>query len=125
MELYCLQCATAGIHLNDNPVPLRYPPPMPPTALVQARIDPDTRDRAAAALQRAGLTLSDAVRILLTRVANDGALPPGLVTDPATHDAWFRAQVQKALANPAPPLPEDEVAAHFARRRATLRRKKP
>jgi DNA-damage-inducible protein J len=98
---------------------------MPPTALVQARIDPDTRDRAAAALQRAGLTLSDAVRILLTRVANDGALPPGLVTDQATHDAWFRAQVHKALANPAPPLADEEVAAHFARRRTALRRPKP
>ena len=96
---------------------------MPATALVQARIDPETRDRAAAALQRAGLTVSDALRILLTRVANEGALPPGLVTDPETHDAWFRAQVHKALADPAPPLPDAEVTAHFARRRAALRKK--
>ncbi len=97
---------------------------MAQTALVQTRIDPETRDRAAAALQRAGLTVSDAVRILLTRVANEGALPPGLVTDPAAHDAWFRAQVQKALANPAPPIPDEEVAAQFARRRTALRKPK-
>jgi DNA-damage-inducible protein J len=97
---------------------------MAQTALVQTRIDPETRDRAAAALQRAGLTLSDAVRILLTRVANEGALPPGLVTDPAAHEAWFRAQVQKALSNPAPPIPDKEVAAQFARRRAALRQPK-
>jgi DNA-damage-inducible protein J len=105
------------------------PPPLssliPPTTLLQAGIDPDTRDRAAAALLCAGLTLSDAVRILLTPVANDGALPPGLVTDQVTHDAWFRAHVHKALANPAPPLPVAEVSAHFARRRAAQCRPKP
>ena len=97
---------------------------MAATALVQARIDPETRDRAAAALQRAGLTVSDAVRILLTRVANEGALPPGLVTDPAANDAWFRAQVHKALTNPAPLIDAEEVEARFAQRRAALRPKK-
>ena len=94
---------------------------MPATALVQARIDPDIRDRAALALERCGLTVSDAVRILLTRVANEGALPPGFVTDPAAHDAWFRAKVHEALRDPAPPIPHADVEAHFARRRAALR----
>ena len=94
---------------------------MPATALVQARIDPDIRDRAAAALDRCGLTVSDAVRILLTRVANEGALPAGFVTDPATHDAWFRAKIREALEDPAPPIPHAEVEAHFARRRAAPR----
>lgn len=97
---------------------------MPQTALVQARIDPEIRDRAAAALERCGLTVSDALRILLTRVANEGALPPGLVTDPATHDTWFRAKVLEALNSPAPPIPHEEVEAHFARRRAVLRQPK-
>ncbi len=93
---------------------------MPQTSLVQARIDPEIRDRAAVVLERCGLTVSDAVRILLTRVANEGALPPGLVTDPAAHDTWFRAKVQEALNNPAPPIPHEQVEAHFARRRAVL-----
>ncbi len=52
-----------------------------------------------------GLTVSDAVRILLTRVANEGALPFAFATDPAVHDAWFRAKVQEALDDPRPATP--------------------
>ena len=96
---------------------------MASTALDQTRIDPEIRDRAAAALARCGLTVSDAVRILLTRVANEGALPACLVADPAAHDAWFRAKVHEALNNPAPPIPHEQVEVHFARRRAALRPK--
>lgn len=48
---------------------------MPANALVQTRIDADIRDRASAVLESMGLTVSDAVRILLTRTANEGALP--------------------------------------------------
>lgn len=96
---------------------------MPSTTLVQTRIDPVTRDRAAPALERCGLTVSDTVRILLTRVASEGALPAGLVTDPAAHDAWFRTKVHEALNTPAPPIPHEQVEVHFARRRAALRPK--
>lgn len=70
---------------------------MPATALIQARIDPAIRDEAAAVLDRMGMTVSDAVRILLTLVANEGALPAGLTVDPSAHDAWFRAKVMEAL----------------------------
>jgi DNA-damage-inducible protein J len=38
-------------------------------ALIQTRIDPDIRDRATAVLQNMGLTVSDAVRILLVHDA--------------------------------------------------------
>lgn len=34
-----------------------------------------------------GLTVSDAVRILLTRVAAEGGLPAGLTADPDAYDA--------------------------------------
>jgi DNA-damage-inducible protein J len=95
---------------------------MAATALVQARIDPALKERAAAVLDNMGLTVSDAVRILLTRVANEGALPFAFATDPAVHDAWFRAKVQEALDDTRPAIPDDEVEAHFARRRqAALR----
>jgi DNA-damage-inducible protein J len=87
-------------------------------ALVQTRIDADLKDRAAAVLDNLGLTVSDAVRILLTRIANEGALPPGFTADPAQHDAWFRAKVLEALDDPRPPIPHEEVEAHFAMRRA-------
>ena len=48
---------------------------MAANALVQTRIDAEIRDRASAVLGNMGLTVSDAVRILLTRTANEGALP--------------------------------------------------
>ena len=49
----------------------------------------------AAALARIGLTVPDAVCILLTRVAAEGGLPAGLATDPDSYDAWFRARVRE------------------------------
>ncbi|AMJ58986.1 type II toxin-antitoxin system RelB/DinJ family antitoxin [Bosea sp. PAMC 26642] len=90
---------------------------MAATALVQTRIDPILKERATAVLEGVGLTVSDAVRILLTRTANEGALPFELV-DPAERDAWFRAKVLEAIADPRPGIPHDEVKAHFAKRRA-------
>lgn len=38
-------------------------------APVQTRIDPEIRDKASEVLARSGLTMPDAVRILLTRTA--------------------------------------------------------
>ncbi|HMF68644.1 MAG TPA: type II toxin-antitoxin system RelB/DinJ family antitoxin [Phyllobacterium sp.] len=45
------------------------------TAFVRARIDETVKEEAAAVLAEMGLTVSDVVRITLTRVAKDGALP--------------------------------------------------
>lgn len=95
---------------------------MAANALIQTRIDPEIRDRAAQVLEESGLTVSDAVRILLTRTANEGAIPAGLLTPDEEYDAWFRAKVQEALDDPRPPIPDEEVRAHFARRREELRR---
>jgi DNA-damage-inducible protein J len=92
---------------------------MTANAIVQARIDAEIKEQASAVLENMGLTLSDAVRILLTRIAKEGSLPVGLTTDPAAHDAWFRAKVQEALEDPRPPLTHDVVENHFAQRRAT------
>ena len=91
---------------------------MAANALIQTRIDAVVKEQAAAVLDSMGLTVSDAVRILLTRVAKEGALPAGLTTDPIAHDAWFRAKVQEALDDPRPAIPHDQVEAHFAKRRA-------
>lgn len=43
--------------------------------LVQARIDKEIKEEAATVLAAMGLTVSDAVRLLLTRVAKERALP--------------------------------------------------
>ncbi|MBA3448920.1 MAG: type II toxin-antitoxin system RelB/DinJ family antitoxin [Pseudaminobacter sp.] len=93
---------------------------MAANAVVQTRIDPVVKERAAAVLEAMGLTVSDAVRILLTRTANEGALPFDLATN-AEHDAWFRAKVLEALADSRPAVPHDEVTARFAERRAAAR----
>ncbi len=94
---------------------------MPDNALVQTRIDPTIRDKASAVLARSGLTVSDAVRILLTRTANENAVPMELLATDEAYDAWFRAKVQEALDDPRPGIPDEEVRAEFAARRAALR----
>lgn len=43
--------------------------------VVRARIDSDTKKRASEALQEMGLSVSDAIRLLLIRVANERRLP--------------------------------------------------
>ena len=79
------------------------------TSMLHVRVDDRVKAEAAAALSGVGLTLSDAVRILLTRVAAEGGLPAGLTADPDAYDAWFRAKVQEALADPRPALPHAQV----------------
>jgi DNA-damage-inducible protein J len=97
---------------------------MPANALVQTRIDPEVKERAAAVLGELGITVSDAVRILLTRTAKEGALPFALAQNAAEHDAWFRAKVREALNDPRPGIPHERVEAHFAGRRAKALLKK-
>lgn len=48
---------------------------MAANALVQARIDEEIKREAAEVLDTIGLTVSDAVRLMLTRVAREKALP--------------------------------------------------
>jgi DNA-damage-inducible protein J len=96
---------------------------MPANALVQTRIDPVVKERAAEVLEGLGLTVSEAVRILLTRTANEGAPPFLLTADSAAHDAWFRNKVRQALNDPRPDLTQAKVEARFAKRRAAALRK--
>ncbi len=56
--------------------------------VVRARIDSDTKERAAAALGAMGLSISDAIRLLLLRVAEERRLPFSVrVPNPATAKA--------------------------------------
>ena len=79
------------------------------TSMLHVRVDDQLKTKAADTLAGVGLTLSDAVRILLTRVAAEGGLPAGLTTDPEAHDAWFRAKVREALDDPRPTVPHEQV----------------
>jgi DNA-damage-inducible protein J len=65
---------------------------MPANQLVQTRIDGAIKEEAAAVLAAMGLTISDAVRLMLTRVAKERALPfdpliPNAVTVAAIREA--------------------------------------
>ena len=66
---------------------------MPQSQLVQARVDGEIKEEAAAVLAAMGLTVSDAVRLLLTRVAREKALPfAPLVPNAATIAAMKEAR---------------------------------
>ena len=61
--------------------------------LVQAQVDREIEEEAAAVLATMGLTVSDAVRLLLTRVAHEKVLPfAPLVPNAATIAAMREAQ---------------------------------
>ena len=64
--------------------------------LVQTRIDGAIKEEAAAVLAAMGLTVSDAVRLLLTKVAQDKALPfEPLIPNAATIKAMKEARKGK------------------------------
>lgn len=48
---------------------------MTANAIVRARIDTDTKERATAALEAMGLSVSDAIRLLMLRIADEKRLP--------------------------------------------------
>ncbi|MGD0630773.1 MAG: type II toxin-antitoxin system RelB/DinJ family antitoxin [Terracidiphilus sp.] len=69
---------------------------MPANALVQTRINSEIKDEAAVVLQAIGLTVSDAVRLMLTRVAHEKALPfEPLIPNQATIAAMKEAREGK------------------------------
>jgi DNA-damage-inducible protein J len=61
---------------------------------VRVRIDEHTKEQAAAVLADIGLTVSDAVRLMMTRIAQDGALP----FDPLIPNAETIAAMEEARA---------------------------
>ena len=79
------------------------------TSMLHVRIDDQLKAQATEKLANFGLTVSDAVRILLTRVVKEGALPAGLTADPVAYDVWFRAKVQAALDDTRPPVSHAQV----------------
>ncbi|MDB5507144.1 MAG: addiction module antitoxin, RelB/DinJ family [Devosia sp.] len=95
---------------------------MSETAIIETRIDAEIQRRASAVLAEAGMSISDAVQLLLKRTADEGALPFAAPPEDPAYDAWFRAKVQEALDDPRPPLSDEFVREHFAKRHAELER---
>ncbi|MDR0933518.1 MAG: type II toxin-antitoxin system RelB/DinJ family antitoxin [Burkholderiaceae bacterium] len=79
------------------------------TSMLHIRIDDKLKADATETLANVGLSVSDAVRIFLTRVTKEGGLPAGLATDPQAHDKWFRAKVHEALADSRPSVSHQQV----------------
>lgn len=79
------------------------------TSMLHVRIDDELKAHASETLAKFGLTVSDAVRILLTRVAKEGALPAGLLCDSDAYDKWFKAKVQEALDDDSPTFSHEKV----------------
>ena len=66
---------------------------MSANAIVRARIDEHIKEEASVVLAAMGLTVSDAFRILLTRIAHEKALPfEPLVPNTATIEAMKEAR---------------------------------
>lgn len=68
-------------------------------AIVQARVDQSLKDEASVVLAAMGLTISDAMRMMLTRVVREQALPfEPLVPNAATIAAMKAARAGKTTA---------------------------
>lgn len=79
------------------------------TSMLHVRVNDQVKADAAEKLADLGLTLSDAVRILLTRISKEGTLPLGLIADSESYDAWFHAKVHEAMADTRPTVPHSQV----------------
>jgi DNA-damage-inducible protein J len=66
--------------------------------VVRARIEQKTKERAEAVLAAIGLTLSDAVRLMMIRIAQEGAMPFNpLVPNEETIEAIKEARAGKLI----------------------------
>src|SRR3546814_18010576 len=69
------------------------------TSMLHVRVDDKLKAAAAENLANFGLSISDAVRILLARVAKECGLTAGLKFDPEAYDKLIRFKVFKTLAD--------------------------
>jgi DNA-damage-inducible protein J len=63
---------------------------MASNAVVRSRISAEVKDKASAVLEEMGLTVSDVMRIVLTRVANEEALPFELRPNKRTRETMLK-----------------------------------
>jgi len=80
---------------------------MSANAVVRARIDGRIKEEAATVLQAMGLTVSDAFRLLLNRVARDKMLP----FDPLVPNETTLAAIREDRANKMETVTLDELRA--------------
>jgi DNA-damage-inducible protein J len=91
--------------------------------LVEARVSADVKNKAERVLEEMGLTVSDAVQLMLKQTAAQGTLPFAQESDDPEYDAWFRAKVQEALDDPRPDISDREANRRIARLQKELKAK--
>lgn len=84
------------------------------SVLIQMRIDADVKQLAEAVFESMGLSLSDAVRLLLARTARQGIAPLELVIEQEEYDTWFSDRVEEALTSDQPDIPDEELSRTFS-----------
>ena len=65
---------------------------MAENAVVRTRIKVEVKEQAVAVLEPLGLTVSDVMRIVLTRVANEGVLPFELTPNKLTRETLAKSE---------------------------------
>jgi DNA-damage-inducible protein J len=85
---------------------MSYNMSMATSAVVRSRISTEVKEKAAAVLGEMGLTVSDVMRIVLTRVANENALPFELKPNKLTRETMRKTArgVEVHRAKDAPDL---------------------
>lgn len=82
---------------------------MSQTSMLHVRVDDALKADAMQTLAGVGLTVSDAVRILLARGSWKAACRPAWPPIPQAYDAWFRAKAREAIADTRPTAPHRQV----------------
>ena len=90
------------------------------SSVVQTRIDPTIKDEATKVLSQMGLSVSDAMRIVLTRTATEGRFPVEIIADHADYDAWFKSKVMEALEDEEHDMDHHDVKSSFHAKRQAL-----
>jgi DNA-damage-inducible protein J len=70
---------------------MSYNQSMAANAVVRSRVSVDVKEKATAVLEEMGLTVSDVMRIVLTRVAKDEALPFELKPNKLTRETMRKS----------------------------------
>jgi DNA-damage-inducible protein J len=83
------------------------------TKTLHIRVEETLGKQATEVLAQIGMTLPEAVSILLKKIIQEESIPAGLVPfddpDPDAYDEWFRAMVQEALDEEGPGIPHEQV----------------
>ena len=90
------------------------------SSVVQISIDPSIKDEATKVLSQMGLSVSDAMRIVLTRTATEGRFPVEIIADQADYDAWFKSKVMEALEDEEHDMDHHDVKSSFHAKRQSL-----